>query len=404
VVIHGLCQYLHESLGDNFMFATTDDMEPSCPWRMESLPSVGSTTKIINVLLHSFLFRRRSLQEAVFRSKQLGEALLHAIQSFSPTIVLFDTVRLGQYLPPAPRSYTSVIYLDDLFSLRYERMLESAKKGGNALPSPLGNFRKNLPKSVVPIFERHDGVMRWLLEFETKLVRQSEDRQASLADISLLINRDEVELLRKRVPDSAVKECPPLVEQQEPLRRNWNGAPTFLFLGALNLAHNETAVENLLKTVFPAFLLRYPAATLFIVGRGAPSSLQELAEKFGDRVVMMGFIPDLRAVLASSCALVAPLVFGSGVKIKMIEALAASLPILATPIGAEGINVTDGENAFVTASLGDFPDRMEQLLDPDVNNRISLASRRLYEEEYAKEQVFARYHEVFNTRGETLGN
>lgn len=396
IVISGLCHFLHEIVGhERFLFATTDDAEPRADWQFVQLSRPTVMERVWNTVVESFLLSRRSIQESIFLSDRLRRDILRLVAEFRPDIVVFDTVRMGQYLEAVRVGCRSVLYLDDLFSVRYERMLAAAQSDASAVPNALGNFARHIPRIARPLVEGNGRVLRYLLDVERRLVRRSEIRQAKRADTTLLINREEVDLLKGIAVGCDVRECPPLLSYEEPVERKWDGAPDFVFLGALNLPHNLSAIERFLSGSFSKLLDLVPEARLCIVGRGAPDSLINLAKRFGEHVTLAGFVPDVRKLLAQSCALIAPLIFGSGTKIKMIEALAAGIPVVATRIGAEGINFVHGRHGFIVDDLEQFPEAMLRLADPQINHGYSLACRELFLSDYSVESVRRKYREIF---------
>ena len=96
--------------------------------------------------------------------------------------------------------------------------------------------------------------------------------------------------------------------------------------------------------------------------------------------------------------MIVPLLFGSGVKLKIIDALAHGVPIVSTPVGIDGIRIASGTQCLIANRLQEFPDLMASLTDPDVNQRFSLESRAVYESEYAPSVVTEEYAQVFNLR------
>ena len=122
------------------------------------------------------------------------------------------------------------------------------------------------------------------------------------------------------------------VEIAELIRR-YGGEPVFVFLGALNLPHNQFSIVHFIECQMDKIIKKMPGARLRIIGRDGSSELNKLAEKYRGSVVVEGFVEDLDAVFRESCAMVIPLLFGSGVKIKTLEAISRGLPVISTDFG-----------------------------------------------------------------------
>jgi glycosyltransferase involved in cell wall biosynthesis len=116
-----------------------------------------------------------------------------------------------------------------------------------------------------------------------------------------------------------------------------------LFLGSLFWRPNRDAVGVLLDEVFPAVRAAEPGATLALVGREPPESLaRRVAGMPG--VELHASVPDVRPYLAESAVMTVPLRVGGGSRLKILEAMAAGLPVVSTGIGAEGLELTPGRD------------------------------------------------------------
>jgi glycosyltransferase involved in cell wall biosynthesis len=118
---------------------------------------------------------------------------------------------------------------------------------------------------------------------------------------------------------------------------------TMLFLGSLEWRPNLDGVAQLLDHVFPAVQRGLPQARLLLVGRNPPAWLHRAADRPG--VELHANVPDVRPFLARAGLMVVPLRIGGGSRLKILEALAAGVPVVSTRVGAEGLHL-DGERHF----------------------------------------------------------
>jgi glycosyltransferase involved in cell wall biosynthesis len=116
-------------------------------------------------------------------------------------------------------------------------------------------------------------------------------------------------------------------------------------------------------------------------------------------VSVEGYVPDLNAVFRTATALVNPLRFGTGIKIKVIEALGRGLPVVSSPVGVSGIANGDQAGILVAAEPQAMAEAMVRLTDPEVNKALSAAAAAHFAAYYASPAVFARYDEVFALGG-----
>ena len=338
---------------------------------------------------------RASLQEAFLGSPQTMAAITRILSEIQPRLQVYDTVRMAQYAT-ADVAARQVCYLDDLFSERYDRMLKAAERYPDAEISPLGNFAEHIPHRLRGLGDRRASQLA-LLRLERRLVRRSEDRAARMFGRCLLVNAGEAAQLERRAGTAPgrIRSVPPLVKVANSTVRQYGGAPEFVFLGLLSLPHNDDGLQSFLRTAWPLVLARLPDAHLSVIGRDASSALLELTAHFGNSVTVEGFIPDLGEALDRAAALVNPLRFGSGIKLKVFEALARSLPVVSTEVGAEGIASGPGTGLLVARDPAETAELLCSLTSVEHNGKVSMQAREHFESTYSRQSVFEAYDTAF---------
>lgn len=149
-----------------------------------------------------------------------------------------------------------------------------------------------------------------------------------------------------------------------------------LFTGTMSYPPNAQAAQWLADEIFEKVRARRPDATLAIVGRNPSAAIRALASRPG--IEVPGRVPDLRPWLTQAEVVVAPLLAGSGTKLKVIEAMAAGRPVVATPIGAEGIEAEMGRELEVAETAEQFAAAVVELLaDSSRARRMGGAGREL---------------------------
>jgi len=131
------------------------------------------------------------------------------------------------------------------------------------------------------------------------------------------------------------------------------------FLGSLLADFNLDALDFLLGEVWPRVRARLPGAELSIAGGGYRGPLERRAREGGAR--WLGLVADLREFYEEIDALVVPLRFGAGVRIRILEALAAGVPVVATPIAVAGLPLTSGEQVLMGSDAEDLAGRIAWL-------------------------------------------
>jgi glycosyltransferase involved in cell wall biosynthesis len=158
------------------------------------------------------------------------------------------------------------------------------------------------------------------------------------------------------------------------------GAPLVMFLGAMSWTPNALAAEFLACEVLPTLQATRPDVRLRIVGRDPSPRLRRLAERPG--VEVTGSVPDVRPHLRDATLLAVPLNAGGGTRLKILEAFAAGLPVVSTPIGCEGIDAIPGHH-LVVAELESFAHALAGALQQaDRLTAMAVAARQLVEQRY----------------------
>jgi glycosyltransferase involved in cell wall biosynthesis len=161
-----------------------------------------------------------------------------------------------------------------------------------------------------------------------------------------------------------------------------------VFLGAMDWRPNIDGVKWFVSSVLPLIRARLPDVSLLVVGRRGLSGRDS-------RIHATGTVEDVRPYLWKSAVSIVPLRIGGGTRLKIYEAMAAKIPVVSTSVGAEGLDVRDGENIQIANSPKAFAERCIALL--------SAAEPRRKQSQAAWEMVSACYSwEVISRKFEQL--
>lgn len=324
------------------------------------------------------------------------EQINELLTKIGPNIVLVDTIRMVQYISSGYSAQSrTILYLDDLYSVRYQRTLEAMAKFPDAAIDAVGTFNRFLPKPVRGMVRGRE-LQRMLLSRESAILHRRETEMPKQFDRVLLLNRNEAAQLAAETSADNVVVVKPLMKRNGNLRaRRFNGEPVFVFVGNLGYSPNPYSLSLFLTRTMPGLLEAVPRSKLLIVGKGAAPDLKRQAGRFAGSVEFLDFVPDLSKLFSEVAAMVVPLVFGTGLKIKSLEALSSGLPMVATPCGVEGLSVTDGRECFVVSNLDGFVSPMVRLLDLELNHNMSQNALRFYNENFSTSRVTAEYAKLF---------
>ncbi len=166
----------------------------------------------------------------------------------------------------------------------------------------------------------------------------------------------------------------------------------FSFVGSEEHFPNRDGLEWLTSEVWPEISKQVPGCTLRVIGPWGEASRSRLSRP---SVEFMGFVPDLGDAIRGSIMLV-PLRIGSGIRVKLLDAMSQGVPTVSTSIGSEGIPATDGVDILIRDDASEFAAAAVELLnDPERRRRLASAARDLVARRYSPEQVRKRRNEIY---------
>jgi glycosyltransferase involved in cell wall biosynthesis len=162
-----------------------------------------------------------------------------------------------------------------------------------------------------------------------------------------------------------------------------------VFSGNMEYHPNRAAVRYFRAAIWPLLRDRWPRLTWRLVGKN-PDAIRCFTG--GDpRIELVGPVENAVVELARSLVAVVPLLSGSGTRLKILEAWAAGLPVVATPLGAEGIPVRNGETVLLADTPHTFADAVTRLLTcTELRHKLGEAGRSLLEKEFTWETAWGK--------------
>jgi glycosyltransferase involved in cell wall biosynthesis len=167
-----------------------------------------------------------------------------------------------------------------------------------------------------------------------------------------------------------------------------------VFVGSMDWMPNQDGVQFFLRDILPRIRQAVPEASVGIVGRQPPPELLQQAAKAGG-ITVTGTVPDVRPYLWGARMSIVPLRIGGGTRLKIYESMAAGTPVVSTTIGAEGLDVRDGENICRDDSAEDFAAACTELLQNEKQRaRLAAAGRQLVVERFSWDKVTDRFEQI----------
>jgi glycosyltransferase involved in cell wall biosynthesis len=148
------------------------------------------------------------------------------------------------------------------------------------------------------------------------------------------------------------------------------------------------------QEIWPRIHAQQPHLIFTVVGKNPPEYLTQLHGTNG--IEVLGFVPEVEASLADTAVFVVPLRAGGGMRVKILDTWSWGLPIVSTSIGAEGIDIRDGENILIADTPTAFSAAVLRAAnDLDLNQCLRRNGRRWVEEKYDWKTIYRAWDEVY---------
>jgi glycosyltransferase involved in cell wall biosynthesis len=310
-------------------------------WTLEDLP-YPSASASGRIRQHVRQEMNRHSKELVSRMRQLAETAV---------FVQFEEIGAMQYALHAPAALPAIV---------------SAYNVDSAVEAATGR-------------QTASGVDRLRSGYRAHRLQTTEQRAAKRADLVVTVSAHDRDYFVHQGSRRAIVVPNGVDEELFALAAEPPDAPRVLFFGSYAWPANSAGLIRYLREVWPRVVSELPAAELRVAGSGPLADLRAAgAETRG--VTICGFVPDLLGELAAARVVVAPIWFGGGTRIKVLEALASARPVVGTSIGVEHIGFEHDRHGLVADHPEDLAAATLRVLrDRDTARRYAHNARALAE-------------------------
>jgi glycosyltransferase involved in cell wall biosynthesis len=270
-------------------------------------------------------------------------------------------------------------------------------------------FRAALPPTLPTVIEPYDSYAR-NLETAQRRVPRSLDRLRLKARSAvarryersiyrgfgrvILVTENDAAFLRKLAPGLPAIVIPNGVDADFfQAKGETPGPPVLTFVGNYAYPPNADAAARLVMEILPRVKAEVAGASALIIGPNPPPALRALA---GADVEVTGWVPDVRPHLSRSRCFVSPLRSGTGMRNKIMEAMAMGVPVVATLLSCEGIRVTDGETVLLGETVAELSAGAVRLLrEGSLHHRMARSARNLVLQEHTWTKVAEQYETAY---------
>jgi len=282
-------------------------------------------------------------------------------------------------------SYDLVLFEGEQVFKVFEKIHSRCKKSVIRMHDIESDYRKELARS-------QRGVLKFLNYFEGLKFKRIEKRISKRYQVPLFfLSKDEKCVFAKRYGFNENK-ClfvPPTF-QFHPVGMA-SDSSGLLYFGDLSLANNAKSLAWFLTDVFPAVLVKAPDATITICGKNSKNFAGKF-QNLSKNMIVKGFVPSLEDEFRSCRAVICPILYGAGVKIKLLESLSFGKVVIANKKALEGTTFIDGAHLLVADDSENFALMCLRCLDsqqvlPDFSSALEKEFATVYSFSFFLHQV-----------------
>ncbi|MCF8255091.1 MAG: glycosyltransferase family 4 protein, partial [Bacteroidia bacterium] len=165
--------------------------------------------------------------------------------------------------------------------------------------------------------------------------------------------------------------------------------PSVFHLGSMDWMPNQEAMKWFIQEVWDKVNLEFPSLPFYLAGRNIPDSF--FAYNQQKNVHVLGEIEDAIEFMNQKAIMIVPLFSGSGIRVKILEGMALGKCIISTDLGAQGIDITDGENILIANTAEEFVKKISYLVaHPNEITRIGNNASSLAKEKYDNQKIIQK--------------
>jgi glycosyltransferase involved in cell wall biosynthesis len=243
-------------------------------------------------------------------------------------------------------------------------------------------------------WQNAQGASRMIWRFVHLVLSTGERRAAIKFRVLLTRSREDAEWAKKWIAHSDIRILPHPAGADIPASSRREVQGRILFLGAMGRQLNVDAALFFYHRVFPFVRERFPEAQFWVVGGNPPRQLIDLCEK-DPSLRVTGFVEDIGESYGSAAVFAAPILVGGGIIVKVLDAMAAGVPVVTTTYGNEGIGAVDGEDLLIADSPEDFASEVISLLaDETLRRRIGERGKEFVRKHFNRDTLMAKLEAI----------
>lgn len=286
----------------------------------------------------------------------------------------------------------------DIIHADHTAMAEMALALGSLLGIPVALRLHNVEWKIWQRYSERLSVFsfgKYFIQRQCRLLQKQEISLCKECDICLTVTETDKQCLENFVQTTPIVTVPYGISFHNTTVSNFDKKRPYSLLMATNWSwrHNVEGAEWFIKNVMPILQSQFPQITLFLLGKDLPPHFSQFDSNY---VKCEGFVDTITEYYDRSYIFISPLFVGSGIRVKILEALSFGLPVIATTVGAEGIDLSQKDGLFVS----DSPEMQAKIISdlfqqPDKLTSISLQAVQSVKESYDAANIIKKTLKVY---------
>jgi glycosyltransferase involved in cell wall biosynthesis len=298
------------------------------------------------------LLKKRSYQTQQYESQEMQNAIDRTIKENNIELIFVEFSQMGFFSFPA-----DIPVLLDEHNIEFDLLDRMSDKDSLS-------FRKFYNKVEAKKFEKE----------EISFIKKSA--------ITITTSQRDIGIIKSYLPETLTAEIINGVDCAE-FKKPDDIIPeknSAVFTGAMNYFPNDEGVNFFMEEIYPFLQKKDPNFKITIVGSGPSEKIKAYKN---DNINITGFVKDVKPYMWNSSVFIVPLRMGGGTRFKVVEAMAAGIPVVSTSLGCEGIPGKDGEHLLIRDDPSEFADAVfEAATNKELAERLSINGMK-----FAKENV-----------------
>jgi polysaccharide biosynthesis protein PslH len=314
------------------------------------------------------LFSKKSYNAQRFVSREYEQLLKDLLTQHTYDVIVCETVFMASYLPVLRKHSKALVVL---------RQHNVEHNIWHTLASGESNFIK-----------------KKYLQLLADRLQQFEQQHLPVFDVLAAVTENDKHVFEQMGFSKPIHVAPMGINLVQ--RKTEVNPQTFFHIGSMEWEPNKEAILWFVKEVWPTIIQQFPKARLLLAGRKMDTRFEL---PFTQGVEVVGEVDDATLFMSQHQIMVVPLLSGSGIRVKILEGMAAGKAIISTTLGAQGINCEHRKNILIADTADEFCQYAAQLLNnPLLCDTLGNEAQKLIDTHYSNTKVIADLLHFYQTQ------